>query len=336
MLKKLAGSIIDAYDDPDFLALAENRGMMGTEFLAPDALDSLPDSSFAVGITEGPHVHRKFPTYNEHITKVSCLYWADNKSQLPEHVMKTAGYRLASALKQYKLPVPDEMASLPASPFAAALTSPSDERYLMIEKQAMDKAADALVNNKLTSLDPVSRSKAAVELSKLGMTSLPQMAWDYLPKDTFGPKLDEALHGRQELLKFAGDDMNLRALKTLVGDKDTLGPAKFVVCLLDLDKRAGLDKRYKDGLIDPVYACFGGVKHPKVVEELGKLAKDARLSRLIRTPEFAKTATISQNLADLRRAYPKGTAYYSEAKANQADFSEYGDTFQEACKLYFL
>lgn len=338
MITKLAGAVVDSYDDPAFLAHAENFGMLGTEFLNPEQLDKLADKDFAVEIVDGFYAHRKFPIYNEAITKVSCVYWAENKSKLPEAVVKTAGYYLAGALSKYNLNVPPILSGFAPAAFSVKLANVTNPALVSVDAAA--KAVSQLIDNKMAHMPPEERTMAAVSLNKVAKNDLSKLAWDYLPKAKFGPIVDSAIESRKGLLKAASDWTKLMTLAKLAGQKTELGPEKFAHALHEFDKLAGYDTRYAGGLVDPFYACYGGFTSPQVLDQLEKTAKTQRLASFQKELNLLKiasgaTVSVEQHLSALKRAYPKGSPEFAEAKSDISGIESFGITHAEARAIYF-
>jgi hypothetical protein len=337
MITKLAGAIVDSYDDIQFLQHAENCGMLGTEFLNPEQLDKLADTDFAVEIIDGLHSHRKFPVYNEAITKVSCVYWAENKSKLPEAVVKTAGYYLSNALTRHNLNIPPILAGFAPAPFSVKLANVTNPTLISVDAAAA--AVSQLIDNKMSRLSPEDRTVAATALNKVAENELSKMAWDYLPKAAFGPNLDAAIESRKGLLKAASDWTKLMTLAKLAGQKKEMGPEKFASALYEFDKLAGYDTRYSSGLIDPFYACYSGFVSPQARVALEKTAQQRRAEAFQKELGLLKTAgrviSVEQHLAALKKAYPKGTQEFIDAKMDNDGTEPFGPAHAQARAIHF-
>jgi hypothetical protein len=338
VITKLSGQIVDSYDDPAFLAHAENAGMLGTEFLSPEQLDKLADRDFAVEIVENHRAHRKFPTYNAAITKVSCVYWAENKNKLPENIVKTAGYFLSAALTRHNLNVPPILSGFAPAPFSVKLAAAPTSTLLSVDAAA--RAVTQLIDNKMSKMSPEERTVTASTLNKVAKNELSKLAWDYLPKSTFGPHVEKAIESRKGLLKAAGDWTKLMALAGLASKRTELGPEKFASALHEFDKLAGYDTRYAGGLVDPFYACYGGFVRPQVQDQLEKSAQERRDATFVAELNLVKAAddaagSVEQHLSALRKAYPKGTVAYTDARNDHRGFKPFGASHSTARELYF-
>jgi len=96
-LFKFAGAIVDCYDDPAFVNNVKAQPLFGTALTTPERINSLPDECFAVKIASRSGYKRRFPVYNETVTKVSCHYFDTRYDTLPEEIQKAAGYHLGLA-----------------------------------------------------------------------------------------------------------------------------------------------------------------------------------------------------------------------------------------------
>lgn len=256
---KLAAAVIDFYDDPEFTKEAE---LFNGALVSPDKACTLQDRDFAVKIATAAGEHRKFPIYNRMATAISGRYFDKIACELPELIRKTAGYYLRDAHEQFHLDLP---ASLRGS------FSPPEGRTILFEYQKDEggiNAGEDVVKlaeeifadqfNAMSVLDRVVRAADILKAAEVNETNISQQeVWDYAPKDFYGPFVEEGLEQRETLVR--GDGVLKEAYAKVLGEFAKMSSREAPFLLYHFDKIAGFDDRYRDGILDPFYAAWGGV-----------------------------------------------------------------------------
>lgn len=336
---KIAGSVIDCYDDPKFMASFEAHKYMGKELLPPEALDKLADNQFALKITgSGPSV-RRYPVYNPWITKVSCAYFLDKKDTLPEELVKAASSGLVKACKRHQLGVPTGLDTGSVDSITVNLKKTAAYPTIKVDDElakALAKKAEAM----LYKLSPVDRVLLANELSKVAAAQYSDALSEYVVGG-YNPRLDKEIRERVILIKSANDQSAsyLAAVaERLLADKDKMHPLEFAIALSDIDKQAGLKDRYKKGagggIKDAFSATLGG-KSKEVPIEHGQPVGSAPESHGEPvTKEAAEKMTVLEHLTYLAGTYPRNSSEFVKA-ASWPVPTEYGNRYASAWKAYF-
>jgi hypothetical protein len=254
---KIAGTIMDCYDDPDFIEHPNTVALFGSEIFDFDTLERLGDRHFAIKIASNTGEHRRFPIYNELITNVSCQYLEDNKDTLPDEIVKSAGFYLGKACDQFGIDKTATVAECTESrPFRVVLTDEPNEE-LLLSKEATQRLFWKGIKEQFPEMTPLDRVATMTEIYKAaGAYAIEDQAlWDYVPKDTLGPDFDSAIRDRHIL---ANDTVSRTMWKEAEATIRSQTPLEGADTLATFDKLAGHDERYKDGLTDPYKACFGG------------------------------------------------------------------------------
>lgn len=113
---RLAGHILDIYDDPKATVLLEKLAgrplpekLASSRMLSATELAALPDRLFAVVATNGEDVVRKYAMHDEPHLVTSMLYFLERGGALPEDVQKVAAARLIEACGWYGVTPPDDL-----------------------------------------------------------------------------------------------------------------------------------------------------------------------------------------------------------------------------------
>jgi hypothetical protein len=254
---KIAGSIIDCYDDPDFIEHPNTAALIGSEIKDFGELEDLGDKDFAVKILSKTGEHRRFPIYNELITGVSCHYLEESKNSLPEEVVKAAGFYLGKACDKYGI---DKTATVEecteSRPFRVSLVDEPVEE-LLLSKEATQMLFWKGIKEQFPDMTPADRVASVTEICKAaGAESIEDQAlWDYVPKDTYGPNFHQGIKDR---IAMAPDEENRSMWKEAEKKILDMHPIEGADTLATFDKVAGYTERYKDGFYDPYWACFSG------------------------------------------------------------------------------
>lgn len=342
---KLAGAVIDCYDDPKFMSSHHVQGFVGRELLPAELLEKLADRDFAVKITDGNVTVRKFPIYNEFITKVSCAYAVDSWSLLPAEIQKVAAARLSQACRKYDLGIPDQISAAEKTAGYHVRIQHETPKAEIREVDELAKEACWQAAKQLDKMTPEDRVIMAYNLEKVGAAHLRQDVFDYVPKSSYGPLLDQEIKNRAYILKSAEDLTSkalLATLEDLYSSRHQKDPLSFAAELAEFDKIAGFRPRYKNGFMDPYKASFGGQKpEPARAKVEGGEYKGSDEPTPVDTQtgsempkEAAEQLSVSEHMELLAQRYPRGSKEYREQMSKTASLS-FGDKFKIAWHLFF-
>ena len=333
---KLAGNVIDMYDDPSFMADPRGQALLGSELKKPEELNKLTDKDFAVKVASDGVIYRKYPVYNQTSTSLSCAYFLQKEAELPDEFKKTAGRRLVEACKRYEMTIPENLqkyASSAASklvkiaqPTAPSTINDADTLFELTERRLLAE---------FPKMTPEYRVNSAVQMEKVaGERKLAQMIYDYLPKDNYGPLFKIAMNARLAVLHGeSADDFKLDTFSELAKSASQLHPAQFALRLREFDKLAGFDTRYAAGLIDPYKACFGGVL--QIDQDAITLAKPVTSKGVELDKIASDSMTVTQHVSELKTLFPKYTESFKKEAAKTVDPEFADSTYAKARKLYF-
>lgn len=347
---KLAGSIVDCYDDPKFMSSPQAQAYLGKELLPVEQLDKLGNKEFAVRVVDGHASVRKFPVYNDFITKISCAYFVEHKDQFPIQMQKAAGYGLANACKYYNMNVPAALKEYENAhtEHIVELSYKIPEAAIRDEEELAKHAAWTAAKE-FPKMTPEDRVILAAHLDKEGAAAHRQEVYDYVPKAEYGPLLEQAIKDREYILKSAEGANGLvllGALRDLYTSRNQKDPLTFAVELANFDKIAGLRPRYskgqKDGLTDPYKSTFGGSKSKGSVEHgqyRNEHENQAPTPVDVQTgqgmsKESSEQMTVAQHLDMLAELFPTGSQQYKEALGKTANLN-FGQKFKTAWQLFF-
>lgn len=255
---KLAGTIIDAYDDPEFInhSLTKTAQASGT-LPTFEQLAEMRDNSFAIIIKTASGAHRKYPIYNEPTVKLSAEYFNHYGHQLPPEMNKAAHFRIRSAAKRMGVKLAGLVSKAVIDPGVYSFSLSSDRDPVTMGK-GMDKVAafrraqeEFIVN--FDRMAPAERAIMAGRLEKIGTVTDTRIT-DYVPKKDYGPKFEEGMH--QRAVALFGDSVKLAALKELREDLPKMDARRGAVMLDQFDKMAGVEHR----VIDAYRTCWGGFR----------------------------------------------------------------------------
>ena len=106
---KIAGRVLDFYDDPAFMKSLRAQSLFGTSLVPLERIHKIPDSGFAVKIATAHGEVRKWPIYNKTATAISGRYFCEVCEDLPSNLRHTAGHLLKMAHVQYGLKLPSKL-----------------------------------------------------------------------------------------------------------------------------------------------------------------------------------------------------------------------------------
>jgi len=268
---KLAGRVLDFYDDPDFVTNLTAQRLFGSKLYAPEQVHELPDRMFAVKIATRHGDVRKWPVFNKLATKLSGAYFDEAAPTLPDELRKVAGFFLKQAHEAFSLPLPASLNAKfehPAGGFkwdSEAWEKAPDE----MEAPALDalaKQAQVDFLQGLRNLSPKERfeqANAIFDLCKRAQCDLDHRVWNYVEKERHGPYLKSEIQARATMIKEASSEVLAETfVKTLAGLTDR-GLRTFADTIMSFDKQAGLDREWDRRLKDPYEAVFGGLEMKK-------------------------------------------------------------------------
>lgn len=203
---------------------------------------------------------------------------------------------------------------------------------------SLEKTAEMneqLALSKYSSMSPTLRARVAASFQNIyGADSFTKVAlWDYAPKARLGPHFKEAMQTRKTMLKSAGD-LSASSVDTFLSGLSDQTPEEVAILLNTFDKLAGLDLRYKDGLLDPYRTCHAGHMLPAVKRDLEKQAA-------INSMQFgAPDMDVEDALRHLEGEYPRTSQAFSKmataVRANYPLFQQEMSPAQfRAANMYF-
>lgn len=343
-LFKFAGAVLDCYDDPSFVDSVQAKACFDKHLVSPEKVADLPEDQFAVKIASRTGYKKRFPIYNEFVTKISCHYFENSYVDLPVELQKSAGYNLGQACERFgieKTAHVSEHSKSPASRIVEHITKEAAAPMMATEKLA--KFAEERLATELSKMRPANRTKAATSFYKAAGTVERQDVWDYVEKPVAGPMLEGALDDRDSIMKTASPEQRC-IFEQIRSEVEDMEPQEAVAALIEFDKYAELNVRYKDGLVDPYLAVYGGWRTPKFCQDVedGKLAKIAEVvdgqtgDRV--DPETARGLSVEQHLFNLQKRFPKHSDSFSKAASAPASpdmEQKYGPNYIKARKIYF-
>lgn len=331
---KVAGAVIDQYDDPKFVNHFQAQALFGKELLDPVQLDRLPDTSFAVKIAQAGNEYRRYPIQDPISTAVSCAYFLDQEATLPDELKKVAGYRLAAACEKHGIGIPEELKKYAETNQISVKIEKTVNSHSITDTEDFKKYAAATLAGELGKMTPEDRVLAALELFKIGADQYEPSVFDYVPKDVYGPYLKHALYERKELLKTAAHaDMWVSTFKDLMTQQDKVTPTEFANLLIEFDKVAGFRERYKDGLVDPYKACFGGLKLIEKVAEDTECSAP-RINDHVLTEAESRALRVVDHIEIFKANFPTSSEDYTKEMSKTAS-DKWGAAYLKARSMYF-
>lgn len=305
---KLAGLILDPYDDPQFVDSPEVKD---AGLPMPEDVAGFRDRDFAIIIKTAARRHRKYPVSTSVLTKLSAAYFNEFGSQLPKDMQESVRYHMKLAADRHGITL-DGFASRPVEgPKPHEVVSFGEEVEVQpgLGKEAAFAFAQREFLNNVARMTPAERALAANDLSKVGEVD-DSRVFDYVPKDEFGPLLGKGLDQRRTAL--SGNQEKLAALDDLSRRIEGLGARRGAVILDQFDKLAGI----RDRVIDAYRTCWGGFV--KVADANGRqfgvggLSEETyRIETLARAHGDAVRQVFSDDIA---RAFLRDPiAYYQSA-----------------------
>ncbi len=313
---KVAGRILDFYDDPDFIA---HIGARNLDLVPLEKVGSLTDRDFAVKIATGNGDVRRWPVYNKTATALSGAYFCEVADSLPENLRNAAGWFLKRAHLRHDLNLPYGLIEAFPRPVSGLVAIEEEDEVTPIDPSFLAKSAQEDFLSSMGALTPQERFGRANKLFKIAAATgidLDSRIWDYVEKEKHGPFLRNELRDRHTLVKEGATSHLADAFLRLMSDAVKTGPGAILESLETFDKLAGLDARYDDGLRDPYLAVYGGLSMQKLGgkdedirkwklatlatkgTELSKIFDDVFVSKFVNDPEktMADAGTVEKRI----------------------------------------
>ena len=313
---KVAGRVLDFYDDPNFIA---NIGARSLDLVPLEEVGALTDKAFAVKIATAHGDVRRWPVYNKTATALSGRYFCEVADTLPENLRNAAGWFLKRAHLRHDLNLPYGFSGVFPRPESGLVTledvpeiAPLDHEFLA--KSAQDDYLHAM--GRLTPRERFDRANKLFKIAAATGSGLDNRIWDYVEKEKHGPWLRDELRDRHTLVKEGASAHLADTFLEVMNEAVSAGPSAIMGALETFDKLAGLEERYDDGLRDPYLAVFGGLAMVKLGSkeedirawklktlatkgvELGKIFDDVFVSKFVNDPEktLADAGTVEKRI----------------------------------------
>lgn len=273
---RVAGRVLDFYDDPDFIAHISARNL---DLVTLEKVGSLTDKDFAVKIDTGNGDVRRWPVYNKTATALSGRYFCKVAESLPENLRNAAGYFLKRAHLRHDLNLPFGLAGAFPRPVSGLVAIEESDEIEPIDSRFLAKSAQEDFLSLMGSMAPQERFDRANKLFKIATVTgvgLDGRIWDYVEKERHGPYLRQELRDRHTLVKEGTTAHLADAFLGVMQEAIKGGPGAVTTSLETFDKLAGLCDRYDNGLRDPYLAVYGGLS----MEKLGSKEEDIRKWKL--------------------------------------------------------
>jgi hypothetical protein len=260
--------------------------------------------------------------------------------KLPQEVVKTAAARLAAACEKFDIGIPSEFEPIARTGQYTVVVKQEETPAAIREEDELGKFAAWEAAKQFPRMTPEDKVVLADELHKIGAAQHRPEVMEYVPTDTYGSLLKQAINDRKYILR--GDESDnsimIAALDDMYSRRDQKSPLEFAVELANFDKIAGLRPRYKNGLTDPYKASFGGkkekssgpVEHGHAKNDVSNQAPvpvDVEVGSNL-AKEGAEKMTVAEHLEAIAKHYGH---VKSAAKADET----YGKSFMTAWNLYF-
>lgn len=262
---KLAGRVLDFYDDPDFVNNLTAQGLFGNKLHAPENVYGLPDRAFTIKIATRHGSVRKWPVFNKLAARLSGLYFNDVAEDLPRNIRDTAGFFLKKAHTAFGLPTPEALRPMFPQPngWEVQLEEEEDHHVMaspdlsILVKQAQEDFLGDL--GRMTPEKKFEQANVIFELCKRAQVDLDSRIWDFVEKERRGPYLGEELETRKTMIKAASGSVMAEAFLATLASFTDQGLKKIAEIITDFDRQSGLDKEWGRRLRDPYEAVYGGL-----------------------------------------------------------------------------
>jgi hypothetical protein len=307
---RLAGKVIDVYDDLKMDHLKENLSKVGSLKLAPvDQVMKLPNDQFAlVLLTKTARSIRKFPIHDADSTAISNLYFEKTATKLPPEGRSVAAFFLKKASERFKLTPPKVLEKHAGGEISSNVVNvmkctedvqESKPQHLAlrtsypIDTSMQVKTAMSYFDENAQLLEPKDRHSFAVAVAqRAGELKVEIPAASQLRKyagTKYGNLVESAYHERAALL--VGDGQACKALKHLIEKRASFAPVEFAEALEKFDKTNGLDRHWDigaRGVRDPFRSTFESVKVASTIKIGGKLVDAVKLQKLANSDILSK------------------------------------------------
>ena len=274
---KIAGRVLDFYDDPDFVNNMRAQRLFGAVLPPLERVHEIPDGGFAIKIATANGPVRKWPIFNKVATMLSGRYFCAVQQDLPDELRTAAAFNLKEAHLKFGAALPPglDVPMFQQNTREVSIVPPADQ-IPAPSPAFLAKMAETEYLERVGKMNPEERFEVANKIFNLfklaGREDLDQRVWDYVEKERVGPFLKRAVADRAAILTGSSDYRHAELFKQLMGGLGVAEPIKVAHALHQFDKIAELDARYDAGLTDPFFAVFGGMTMTKT----GSVESDIR------------------------------------------------------------
>lgn len=321
---RLAGRIIDVYDDVKLQLLQDNLDKVGS-MAAPAPVDEvmkLPHDQFAlVFLTKTGRAVPKYPVHTADATKLSAFYFDKLGHKLPPEARKVASAFLKKAAEKWKLDSVKDLAKVAGSDEVAsnvvdvrrlseeAPKEAAPKHFALGSSYAIDtpaqvKTACAYFEEHVGNLAPRDRREfskhAAARAKELKVKVAPGSVLHKYAGEGFGALLDGARLER--LAALGGDPDAQKALEHLFEKRSSWTPDEFADQLEKFDLANHLDRYYgrHNGVRDAYRSTFETIKTAGAVKVGNRTVTHAQIHALAGS-EKLKTAFDASFCAEYAR-----------------------------------
>ena len=265
MMFKLAGRVLDFYDDPEFVTNLTAQALFGDRLHAPEQVHQLPDKMFTVKIATRHGDVRKWPVFNKLAVRLSGEYFGEVADELPKDLRNTAGFFLKKAHMDHLLELPDCLLPVFPKPNSWVVTLNEEEDPGQMEDPDLTILAKQAQEDFLGSLPEMfperrfEQANALFELCKRAQCELDHRIWNFVEKEHFGPYLREELEARETMIKAASGDVMAKTFMATLAAFTGQGLRKFAEVIARFDRQSGMDSEWDGRLRDPYEAVYGGL-----------------------------------------------------------------------------
>ena len=249
------------------------------------------DNDYALIMTEGGNVVKKFSTSDAGNTWLSSLYYSVNRDKLPEDAQKTAAYFIKEACVYYGIPVTDtiendistevesNIVSVSGSELKPVIKEASERIYALGNKYPIDNLKDLNTAQEFFQenhkrMKPSHRREFAVKVASVSKVASvePTNAIKNYSGDDYSPSLDGHLGSRyHHLTEISASEDYKNSLVKLARERNEMNPVQFAQKLEEFDLKSGLDKFWDNSLSDAWYSTFN-------IEKVGMGFTEAKAS----------------------------------------------------------
>lgn len=323
---KLAGAVVDFYDDPDFHSSEAAQELIKEgQLISLEEVPNLQDRDFAVKIMTKAGAHRKFPVFNKTATVLSGRYFEEIEDGLPEEIRQVAGFFLKQAHERFSIDLtPSLLEEYEAPMHNEVVYTPKEDDGRIRSTEMVVKLAQYSFMENHRRMTPLEKTAKAIEIDlavrSCGEVITEQEVWDHVPKDEYGLGVEDMLRQRAELVKEAGTKV-AAAFDEILKEFAKMPANEGPFLIHQFDKSAGYDYCYGlGGIEDPFHGSWSGFPLP--VKEAG--AKEDLLRHKLETiahHDRLLKRTFSEKFVTKFIADPKGA--YETASPEQKKVLDY-------------